>query len=79
MNNQTQALLNHLLKTYKKDVLVSLFGISSATWRQHKAFIDTKGRSGTKLSARHYSNIKRKYIEYLNDKIREVKDLDVKQ
>ena len=79
MNDQTKALLNHLLQTYKKDVLVGLFGISAGMWRQHKAFIDTKGRSGTKLSVRHYSNIKRKYIEYLNDKIREVKDLDVQQ
>ncbi len=77
MNNQTQALLNHLLETYKKDILVSLFGISAAMWRQHKAFVDTKGRSGTKISSKHYANIKRKYVEYLNDKLREVKDLDV--
>jgi len=77
MNNQTQALLNHLLKTYKKDVLVSLFGISSATWRQHKAYIDTNGQSGTKLSRKHYANIKSKYIEYLTDKVCEVKDIDV--
>lgn len=79
MNDEIKALLNHLLRTYKKSTLVSLFGISDATWRQHKAYVDTGGKSGTKLSSKHYSNIKRKYIEYLNDKLREVKDLDVQQ
>lgn len=77
MNDQTKALLNHLLQTYKKDVLVGLFGISAGMWRQHKAFIDTNGESGTKISPNHYPMIKRKYIEYLSDKLKETKDLEI--
>lgn len=77
MNNQTKALINHLLKTYKKDVLETLFGISSATWRQHKAYIDTNGRSGTILSSKHYKNIKNKYLEFLDDRLKELRDIDI--
>lgn len=77
MNNQTKALLNHLIATYQKPVLERVFGISAGTWRQHKSFVETNGKSGTVLSPKHYQRIKKQYIEFLEDKIREVKDLDV--
>ena len=76
MNNQTKTLLSHLVNTYQKHVLERVFGISAGMWRQHKTFVQTNGKSGTKLSHKHYENIKSKYIEFLEDRLKEVRDID---
>ena len=76
MNQKTKILLNHLVTTYQKTTLERFFGISSDLWRQHKAWNDSNGLKGTKLSPKHYQNIKNQYIEFLEDRLREVRDID---
>ncbi len=75
MNAKTKILLNHLVTTYQKPTLERVFGISSDLWRQHKAWAKDN-KKGTKLSPKHYENIKRQYIEFLEDQLREVRDDD---
>jgi hypothetical protein len=76
MNQDLKILLNHLVNTYQKHVLERVFGISAGMWRQHKTFVQTDGKSGTILSPKHYENVKKKYEEFLEDKLREVRDID---
>lgn len=76
MNIKTKALLNHLLETYTSKTLERVFDISSDLWRQHKTWNNSKGLKGSKLSPKHYENIKLKYIEFLEDRLREVQDID---
>jgi hypothetical protein len=75
MNSQIKALLNHLLETYTSTTLERVFGINSDLWRQHKAW-SKDNKKGTKLSPKHYANIKKQYIEFLEDRLREVRDVD---
>ena len=58
-------LLNHLIVNYRISTLEEIFGISEGMWRQHKSFVDTAGKSGTKMSLRRREEIVQKYKEFI--------------
>lgn len=60
---------------YTSKTLQRVFGISSDLWRQHKVWAKDN-KKGSKLSPKHYENIKNQYIEFLEDRLREVRDID---
>lgn len=70
------ALLRHLLQTYKISALTEIFKIGQSTWRQHKTYIDNNKMKGQKMPEHHYKLIRDTYKEYLLDKHREVSDID---
>ncbi len=70
------ALLRHLLETYKISTLSKIFGIGQSTWRQHKVFIDNNEKKGQRMTEHHYKSIRDTYKRYLLEKYTEVADID---
>jgi hypothetical protein len=70
------ALLTHLLKTYKISALAEIFNIGQNTWRQHKAYIDNNEKKGQKMPEHHFKSIRGTYKAYLKEKHTEVSDID---
>jgi hypothetical protein len=69
-------LINHLIEVHSKQFLKQTFGINADTWRKHKAFVQTDGAKGHKMSKKHYSFIRDQYLHYLQGKVEEVSNVD---
>jgi hypothetical protein len=66
-------LIKHLLNTYSIQCLVEMTGIDSLNWTMGK----TNVLHG--IDSAQYKRIKQGYINYLSDRLKEVKDIDTNE